>query len=263
MKIVYSYVYNRIQARKVHQYLEMAALSNFLVKKHHPDVETIFLGDDEAIKNFKKIGYDHIERLPEYPLKNLPNELWTMGKLCAMLEINEPFIHMDFDMLLFKPLDKSIFEKDVLAFHREQFVDWQYINIQNILNIKPKECGDIPVQPYNCGMFGGKSFKEIKFAIETVLNFTIDNSSYLKEVYYKNKEIFYFFDITVLIEQVWIFQILKVLNQSVHPIVKIDNWYKSYDEMMEETGYVHLLSDRKAVYHDRIKNIVNQLNIKY
>jgi len=74
---------------------------------------------------------------------------------------------------------------------------------------------------------------------------------------------YYYFDISILIEQVWLFQILKNFNKTIYPIVKIDNWYESYDKMMEETGYAHLLSDRKTAHHDRIKNIVKQLNIKY
>lgn len=269
MQIIYSHVTNRDRGNNIKQHVELYALSNFLVKKHHPNFHTTFYGDEESLKLFGNINFDHFELISNNILKNIPNELWTLGKLCSMLQVNQPFLHIDGDMLLFKPLqlENLLTKENVICFHDEKFFNHSIQNMQNKLDILPKQCGNMQSISYNCGIFGGMDFQSIQKAIHIILEFTIENSSYIikKITEYKQNytKVSYYFDISVLVEQVWLFQILKNFNKTIYPITKIDNWNEDYDKMMKETGYVHLLSDRKTAYHDRIKNIVNQLNIKY
>lgn len=268
MQIIYSHVTNRNRSNDIKQHVELYALSNFLVKKHHPNFHTTFYGDEESLKLFGNINFDHFELISNDKLKYIPKELWTLGKLCSMLQVNEPFLHIDGDMLLFKPLQNNFLNKDIICFHDESFFNHAIDNMQNVLGLQPKHCQGITRVSYNCGIFGGMDFQSIQKAIHVILEFTIENSSYIvrKITEYKQnftKVPYYYFDISILIEQVWLFQILKNFNKIIYPIVNIKNWYESYDKMMQETGYVHLLSDRKVAYHDRIKNIVKQLNIKY
>jgi hypothetical protein len=269
MKIVYSHVINRNRGDNFQlHYLELAALSNFLIKKHYPNFETVFYGDKESVEIFKNIKYDRFEILSNNILNQLPRELWTLGKLCTYLQINEPFFHIDFDMLLFKPLPKNCFTKDIVCFHNEYFVNHEMENMQNKVIILPKECANQPSISYNCGIFGGQSIDSIHKSSEIVLNFVIKNKTYIEEMTrnYRqnfNKVPYYYFDISVLIEQVWVFQILKNLNQNIFNLLTIDNWYESYNMAMQSTGYVHLMSERKQKYFNKVKDTLNKLNIKY
>lgn len=265
MKVIYSHVINRNRGNDIKQHVELYALSNFLVKKHYPKFQTIFYGDEESLKLFDNIQFDNLEIISNDTLKNIPKELWTLGKLCSMLQVNEPFLHIDGDMLLFKPLQNNFLNKDIICFHDEAFFDHAIVNMQNVLGIQPNQCQGISSVSYNCGIFGGRDFKNIHYAINTVLNFVIENKNHIVSTIkeHKLKKFNYYFDLSILVEQVWLFQILKFLGKEIYSVVEIDNWYESYDKMLKDTGYIHLLSDKKDIYHEKIKEITDKLNIKY
>jgi hypothetical protein len=265
MKIVYSHVSNRNRGINAKQYIELYALSNFLVKKNHPNFQTVFYGDEGSLKLFSNIQFDNFEIISNNILKDIPRELWTLGKLCSMLQVNEPFLHIDGDMLLFKPLQNNFLNKDIICFHDESFFNHAIDNMQNVLGIQPEHCQGITPISYNCGIFGGQDFKSIHYAINTVLNFVVQNkdsiTNMIKE--HKLKKNNYYFDLSILVEQVWLFQILKFLEKEIYSVVRIDNWYESFEKMTKDTGYLHLLSDKKNIYSEKIKEITNKLNIKY
>lgn len=268
MKIVFSYITDKKNNAYNEHYLELAALANYLVKLHYPQIETIFYGDDVTLQSHKNINYNHFEKVSLEQIKKYPNFLWSLGKLVSVYNLNEPFLHLDLDLLLFRPLKKEIFEKDIVCFHTEPFSTHLMQQMQEIVNIRPEETNPYSLMSHNCAIFGGIDYLTIKKSINLLLNFIENNcenlnASYIKYQKRPNNEKIEYFDLSILAEQVWLFQYFQHFNKEIYKIVKVDDLVNSYQQMMKETGYVHLISWGKLFHKNKIKEIVNRLDIKY
>ena len=144
MKIVFSYISNRKCNSYNKQYLEIAALANYLVKKHYPHFETVFSGDEESVQAYSNIAYDRFIKLTKEELEGIPSFLWSIGKYVTVSKLDEPFLHLDLDVLLFRPLKKEVFSKDIVCFHNEHFSDRLMTEMQDVVLVKPQECIPFP-----------------------------------------------------------------------------------------------------------------------
>lgn len=268
MKIIFSFVSNRKANNYNKQYIEIAAFSNYLVKKQHPNIKTIFLGDKQSLNMFGNIKYDEFREIPSNCLKDIPNFLWSLGKFAAISLIDEPFLHFDLDILLFKPLKQEVFNQNIVCFHNENFSNHIMNKMQNVVNINPCDNKSILPVSYNCAIFGGNDINTIKKCTNQVLDFVKIHKKELEQInldYHKrptNKKLEYF-DMSILAEQVWTFQLFKSLNKNIYEIVQVNDLVKSYDKMMKNTGYMHLISWNKEINKQKIKDAINKLNIKY
>jgi hypothetical protein len=135
--------------------------------------------------------------LKNLPFKTISTELnklnkqksknWALGKLLAykiISEKNEPFLHLDYDVFLTKPLPENILNSDVLVQSEEKYIYMTYglsifdIFVGNRYDLENVSKND---QAYNMGVFGGKDLSFIKEYAERAIQFTLDN---------KNKKLF-------------------------------------------------------------------------
>lgn len=266
MKIIFSYVTNNNAPSQ--SSVELAALSNFLVRKE--GFKTAFWGDEISLNQFSKIEYDEFHKLDTNELLQLPPNLWSMSKLMAVQNTNEPFLHLDCDMLLFKKLEKSQYDHDIVCFHDEHFIDHHFQTLQDLFQIKPKECENYIVRSYNCGIFGGNDYESYHKAINILFKFIKDNYNHIEYISnkYKNdkqlvkKANYDFFHPPVLVEQIWMFQILQSFGKEIYKITDIENWYTDFENKSKELGFVHLMH-RKEYYLKQIQFLLKKYDIKY
>jgi hypothetical protein len=266
MKIIFSYVTNNNAPSQ--SSVELAALSNFLVKKQN--LKTVFFGDKIAISNFKNIEYDEFVELKDDELLQLPPSLWSMNKLMAVRQINEPFLHLDCDMLLFKDLHKLQYDHDIVCFHDEYFIDHHFQTLQDLFQIKPEQCNNYITRSYNCGIFGGNDYQSYHKAIDILFEFIKNNYThieYISSKYRNDKNLakqanYDFFHPPVLVEQIWMFQLLQSFGKQIHTIMQIHNWHTDFENKSKESGFIHLMH-RKEYYAKQVQFLLKRYNIKY
>lgn len=155
-------------------------LAAFLIKEHYGEVHLIT--DNKGEKKFKDLNiFSSIDtRLEEVP-KNL-GVIWSLGKIYAyklITEKKEPFIHIDGDLLLFKPLDEKILQKGLIAQHREPYgYDSYHVKdftkaIPNPFYLKKKKVNHAP----NMGVFGGNNIDFINLYANESLKMATDSKN--------------------------------------------------------------------------------------
>jgi len=263
MKALFSHIHNPFSEYPTDDYVESAALANYFAKKQ--GFETIFFGDEGALKNFKEIEFNDTFKLPTDILKDLPKCFWSAGKLLSLSLMNEPCIHIDNDLFLTKPIPENFLKNDIYCFHDEHFAMKGLSKMQNLFKIKPKETLGQELMSYNCGVMGGQDISTIRKSIDIIFDFISNNANYIDLVNLNCQEVNeykYFFYTPVLIEQMCLFQVYKYFGKTITPLVYIENWGKSFETVTKQSGYIHLMKQKKFL-KDHIKNIVNNKNIKY
>jgi hypothetical protein len=263
MKAIFSHINNPFSEHPTDEYVEFTALSNYFAKKQ--GLKTIFFGDENALKNFKKIEFDETYRLPTKILKDFPKCFWAAGKLLALSLMNEPCIHIDNDLFLTKPIPENFFKNDIYCFHDELFAMEGLSKMQDLFKIKPKETIGHELISYNCGIMGGQDIRTIRKSIDIIFNFITDNANYIDLVnltYSKIPEYDYFFYTPVIIEQMWLFQIYKSFGKQITPLIHLKNWAESFETETRNSGYIHLMQQKKF-FQEYLKDTLLQKNIKY
>jgi hypothetical protein len=104
---------------------------------------------------------------------DIPANLWAFGKLKAYSIQNEPFMHLDFDLFLLKPLPKWFFEAEIMAQSIEDFSlsYFQYysqgfdtLRTHRNIPIEMTAFGDMPLNKqiaHNAGVLGGRNWQAL------------------------------------------------------------------------------------------------------
>lgn len=133
-------------------------------------------------------------------LEGTPTDLWTMGKFKAYELQQEPFIHADGDVFIFKPFPEDFIASPILAQHLE--VDYPYYKgilkqVQQVFTSIPDymkkdwEQNGLHANAYNAGVVGGQDLDFIKYYTREALKFIKDNRQHLPEVYVRELNILY------------------------------------------------------------------------
>lgn len=255
MKAIFSFLEN--SNYKIVQPVELAALANFCAQKQ--GFETIFFGNEDSLKKFGKIKYNDKFKLEEECNRNLPKCFWSASKLIALSMMKEPCIHIDMDLLLTKPLTKDFLKNDIICFHDEFFNIKRYERLQNFYKISPQQHNSILGFTYNCGIIGGNDIVTINKGIKILFDFISKNKNYIDNIHFKHP----YLPTSVLIEQIWLFQIFKSLNKEITCLVNVKNFNNDYFKMWTDNGYIHFISTRKNQANETIEKIIQKYNIKY
>jgi hypothetical protein len=265
MEILFSNIYN-IKKVDTSPNVEMTAISNFFIKKL--GFQTTFFGDKKSLELYKNIEFDNFKLIPESFINSLPYCFWSMSKLYAIRQTNNPCLHIDSDLFITKPFPENFLENDIVCFHNEKFAEQSVKILQNLIDIKPKECEQFPIISYNCGIIGGQDIKTLHMAIDILFNFLIKNKLYLDNIAKKFNhkdypEYRWLFYPPVLFEQIWLFQIFKFFKKNINELIKdMKNWDHSL-KFTKKTGYFHLMMSKMLYEESWGKNILYKYNIKY
>jgi len=242
--------------------LELAKISNFLIQAK--GFETVLFADKGSIEHFKSVPYNEIHEIKDYEMENIPKSLWSMSKLVSMSKMNEPFLHVDFDLFLFK-FDELCLKKNIVCLHSESYFDKNIKILQKIVGIQPEKTLNSIARSYNCGIIGGQNFEFLKKASNEILEYVRENKSHIEEVYSNNLNNK---DITiqimpVLVEQVWMFQLFKFYNEIFYTYLDSDSpsTHKFQNECYIK-GFIHFQKGKKVKNCEyTINQFINYFNI--
>lgn len=298
MKIVFTY-WSQGKLDSNSFFKELAAVSNFFAQKH--GYETVLYTDDLGESLLYKINYNNIIRLPDYYLNKFPKDIWNMGKLLTTSLIKEPFIHLDFDLLLYKPIQKEILNKDIVFFHEEIWMDKMLCDTSFVIKKHPKNLKHKSFRSYNCAMFGGQNYELFNTAAKEICDFVIENSIFLEKMSKQQSELqkkglvknqLY---LPNLVEQLWLPNLLKnntnietILHntdldkyQSINYIENynpadflnqddLDIFIKEYHKyyylislLSKYMGHIHFYSENTNFFKEKIIQFAKQKNLKY
>ncbi len=249
-------------------------LSLETAKKHYS--KTCLYTDNEGARLLiDGIGleFDHVSTELNVLDSNAP-EWWALGKLYTYRSQTEPFVHIDNDVFLWKPLPKRLESAPVFAQHPEYFsIDWDYKPEEFITFLKnirgrwiPEEfewySSKIDVQKgENCGILGGNRVDFIQYyadAAMKLVEYPINQASWslLGDHIPRN----------LLVEQYLLAACVeyhKNRQSSPYKDINIQYLFNSSDDAFnpnkaKELGYTHLLgtSKRNRVIAERLENRV-------
>lgn len=301
MKIIFSHWSKAKPDEYQSVFKELAAVSNYFAKQH--GYETVLYTDGPGEVLLQNIEYNNIIRMPEFLLDKFPKTGWSLGKLFATSMMGEPFLHLDFDLFLFKPIDQKFLEKPAVFFHDEIWMDEILANSSFVL----KKCPELlknnkNYRSYNCAIFGGTDYKSFRDVAKYICDFAVENSVFLEKMSLQQRElkrkklVNNFIYLAMLLEQLWMPQLLKQRDISIETILynpemdrfinknyaeNIDvtnfmqqekNWEyeKEYREFYillnkeaSEKGYVHYFARNKENYKEKIISFAKEKGLKY
>lgn len=171
-------------------------------------------------------------------LSSIPNYLWAYGKIFTYQSQTEPFIHIDYDAFLTKPLMHKFLNAELLVESIELFKDYHlyYPLIENLKLLGYSspifDLQDNYKFAYNAGILGGTNLDFIKlYCLEAsnIVDFMIKKNfdkvhlSYFSSVVFEQSNL-----------------VLCAMYYGVQPTVFCQN-----NKVAEETGYCHLKGAKK------------------
>ena len=220
MKVVFSYL-----ELNSHFFcdIEMAKLSNNYAQKH--GYKTCLYTDENGYNKLTPyINYDEVILFDKEVTSQLNTNIWSIGKILAMSMVKEPFIHIDFDLFLMKPLPNDFINKDFFSLYPEPWLFKIPEYEKSILKVyklydHPEELDFKDFYSYNFAIVGGQKFKEINFVCNRLLDFSISHGQILekfldKKSYQKNIKkplLSHPWSLAVIFEQVLIKNLLSTI----------------------------------------------------
>jgi hypothetical protein len=165
--------------------IECFALSLHYSKKWFKEVHLVT--DIKGKKLVEKYGlkFDHINTDLETVMDGVYHNHWSLGKIYACKIQDVPFIHIDIDVILFKPLSETYLKSDA-AFQNietEEQEQWYKLLLEhaekNYIN-KPAWFDGTKFNAYNCGIILFNKLEIIKEWWESSLNYIkyLDDSKF-------------------------------------------------------------------------------------
>lgn len=210
------------------------------------------------LKSTEGLGYKEVKPLD---MSGYPKPLWCLGKLVAMSQQTEPFIHFDCDLFLWKQTPISELEKPFIVLHHETWA-------QEFLMYAKK----IPAPPslkkrydyfdsQNFAIIGGTAWKDIVECAQEILDHVKKHQEQILEIAYEKE---YYESGTrlmwtpVLVEQVWLSQLMRKKN--IHPVSFLGDKYKPFNpfynskifDRAKKKGIAHYWSNSKKNNYDEL-----------
>jgi hypothetical protein len=150
------------------------AISVLTSKKQFNEIE--FITDDDGARVLQKL---HLPINIKSTLNHIPKEeygFWALGKIEAYKQQDKPFIHMDYDSMLWKPLPDWVHNSELFVQNTEDKA-WFHSAYQPEINHANKVLKQFPVnwnktkEAYCTGIFGGNNIDFIQYYCEESLKF--------------------------------------------------------------------------------------------
>lgn len=207
------------------------------------------------------LPYTSIELYEEELPANL-KDAWSLSKIYAYKQIckkNEPFLHIDYDVFLFKRLPDHFEKAEILIQHMEigkQIVEYYY------LDVFFKECAnkywanEKVLVAYNMGIFGGTNIKAIKFYADETIKLLTDKKN-IDSYWTKQGMPIVACTKAVILEQWYLVCCLNKLGVKARALL---TEYEDLDKQAVRLGYCHIWGDkRKPEIQELIKNKIKEL----
>jgi hypothetical protein len=218
MKLVYSHW--SAPRRPTSDHRVIFCLSVLLARKHYSRIELVTDYAGAWMVERLKLPFDRVRTdLQEF---EAPATAWAAGKIKAYQLQDEPFIHLDQDVLLFNRLPDYI-EKAPLVAQSQEPIDWYYVNMAATpaKHVEKLSCPRHDWSAINAGILGGTDIEFIRDYATKALEAINENTAFnplamtiYEQAFYSRHARDCGKEITVLLD---------------------------YDEQAEEKGYCHLM----------------------
>lgn len=223
MKVIQSW-YDYRGNKKLSDYQAKVAELSRMTLEHHLDTEITLYTNLEDTSN---LNYKHIK--PLNAKESSSYITWVLGKLEAMAQQTEPFIHIDMDVFLFKKTSLAHFYRPFLVFHHEYWAQ-QFSKYAHLVPA-PKS-----LKKYNWnhsnnfGIVGGTSWKDLTECMQEILEHVYTKKDELHEVYskYHDEDNAY---PAVLTEQVWVSEMMLKRGITPTPFLRYRAWNPIHNEL--------------------------------
>ncbi len=226
------------------------ALSCLSLKKFYKNVELITdkQGADLLIDTLK-LPYTHVSVALD-ALNDYHPKLWAIGKLKAYQLQNDPFLHVDGDVFIWKPFDKAFLSNQLIVQNIEKSYDY-YSNILDSLTLEFDYIPKVVKENYsvlkdltsvNAGIIGGNDIAFFKSYTTKAFDFVDKNIDKLENV---NTGLF-----NCVYEQYLFYCLAKEKNIDISPFLQLKP-QEEFSELMSfnlvpfEKAYIHLIGFAK------------------
>lgn len=187
---------------------------------------------------------------------NIVNEkLWALPKVFTYSLQNEPFLHLDGDVFLFKELPTSLLGSELIAQNIEIASDY-YLSTQMELMkyftyfpncVKSDFYSTNPFRAVNAGILGGSDIMFIKEYADLAFKYINENARHLSSINVDSFNVFF--------EQHLFYSLAKEKGLPVEFLIEgiiVDNQYKHLGDFHEvpcKKNYLHLIGQYKRDEH--------------
>jgi len=243
--------------------LLMHKIACYFAKKHYGECH--MLTDSRSKDLFKNLGFSSVtvmEDIDSIPLEY--GQMWALGKIMAIKEIlkkQQPFLHLDYDVFLFKKLPEFIEKAEAFAQSPEPTnpiyeLNTFYFHCKNkyLLEGAKSQIGS------NMGIFGGNNLTFFKNYSESSLNLILDKQN--KELFTRTGEELGFggmWSRAIIAEQYYYNVASDYYNI---PITYLFDYYRPNEEDCAKYGYTHLWGAKdNPHWQNQIRQIAQKLNL--
>ena len=215
-----------------------------LIKKHYNEVHLIT--DSISKDQFKDIGFTSIST--ELDALNIDYKLvWSLGKLLAYKWISlkgDPFMHIDNDVFLWKPLSKELLKNGIIAQHAEEGCKTFYKTHLFFKKCPKKYLAEFHAPNYapNVGIIGGKDVDFFLKYSTSAMNLVLDPQN---KDFWINETQGMTWRKAVIAEQYYLAICAKHFNKKISFLFPDDNLGPI---KCAEIGYTHLLVAKQGKY---------------
>ena len=176
--------------------------------------------------------------------KRISKEFWAIGKLVSISKQDKPFMHIDSDVYLWKPLNNIFLNSKILTQAEEDLSEHNYYRryrelIDNSIYI-PQLLKKFRnnLRAYNCGILGGIDVDFFNLYSERVLDFLFNKQN---QTNFKTKK--FTEEVNAVYEQYYLAILAKEYNINVKTLFQ-EFWPKP--SQARRVGYTHLLGNAKC-----------------
>lgn len=221
-------------------------LSAHYARKHYGNIT--MLTDSAGAVELSGVGYDAVEVVLDEADCSYAR-VWSLGKLHAykhLAEQGRPFLHLDYDVILHKPLPARLTDAAVFTQNVERVSDsdpFSYgISTFSALCPSPQVPVDFqwPTYAWNMGVFGGHDCSFIASYADRALALVYAPEN--KNFWLHDNSLPHCWSYATIPEQYYLQVECHVAGMGMEPL--FDGW--PLHEEARATGYTHLMSSKNA-----------------
>ena len=221
--------------------IDLHRLSAYLAKKHYGNVHLVT--DSQGASLLGNLGYDSVStQLDSLPLQY--SEIWSLGKIWTYIHAasqGQPFMHIDYDVMLWKPLPTEMTSSPVFAerieldVNRRYGLDRFFSRCPNAHDLAGAEDLDGAI---NAGVVGGQNTDFIGEAYKKSWEFVMDpvNAQYMTGP--RDLEAPSWARATIA-EQLYFYNYARKHNQPIHCLLNT-LLNRDKDREANDLGYTHI-----------------------
>jgi len=244
--------------------INLFKLSVYNIKKHYGDCYLIT--DSKSKLNLNFLKFTSITTELDI-LNEINSHNWALGKLYSYLFLSqkkESFLHLDYDVFLWKDLPKNFLKESILVQQKERDDQKKYYNLDIIASECPKKYlmeninqNEFPFA-YNMGVFGGSDFNFIETYSKSAIDFSLDKEN---QLFFNKLNKISHSCVPVICEQLYLKQASNYYKKNITCLIE-STTEREQDIEATNMGYTHLqdLKNQETMIK-KIQSRVDQLNL--